>query len=743
MPQSTYKPASLSAGHQLSLLMGVIIPAGAITVEAITHICAKTFFDPIPSVWYLMLVVFVPVAQLHVWFTIRRGTTQDLVIAGWLNVLSFGISILYSFIYLPLLPLAALAIVFFAGLLPLAPYLSLVAAIVQRRHLKQIAARTPQKIFIMRKVGLLTGLIITAAFIGLLELPASITRYGLKLAASQSPETRAKGVQFLRDFGSREYLLRVCYGPRIRATDFLSYLFSVRDPVNSTEAQQIYYRVTGETFDTSPPPKRNGKGLLSQDESDFDPDQDGVKILQGLSLAKSKIYTKVDANGGVAYTEWTLTFLNESAPREARAEVQLPPGAVVSRLTRWVNGEEREAVFRVRGKVEAANQQRYDPVSVTTSGRDRVLIECFPVAGDDGEMKIRIGITIPLLLKDLNRAQLLLPHFIDRNFRISDEFTHYVGIESKTSISSSSDAFMTTEFTADSFAHRGRIPEREMSNPRMTILMARKNAPAWGKDLFQMGNFIIQQDFEARRPKHLYRMVLVVDTSATMQDGREELIAALESIPAGFDFKLVLADAGGVSHNFTASGVDEASAFLRNTTFGGGADNVPALLKAWDLATEKPGNNAIVWVHGPQLLQLHSAEDLRGRWERGPYGPSLYSLQITSGSDQILTRLDGIDKVKSVARTNDLYTDLRRLFQQLTGQMTTIEWIRTTKKIESLPDPNVAIQTSNQLARLWASDEVARILAAGDESLNQAATMLAARYRLVTPVTDAVVLLDP
>jgi len=44
--------------------------------------------------------------------------------------------------------------------------------------------------------------------------------------------------------------------------------------------------------------------------------------------------------------------------------------------------------------------------------------------------------------------------------------------------------------------------------------------------------------------------------------------------------------------------------------------------------------------------------------------------------------------------------------------------------------------------RQEANDEVARILAAGDESLNQAATMLAARYQLVTPVTDAVVVLE-
>jgi hypothetical protein len=354
-------------------------------------------------------------------------------------------------------------------------------------------------------------------------------------------------------------------------------------------------------------------------------------------------------------------------------------------------------------------------------------------------MKIRIGITIPLLLEDLNTARLLLPHFINRNFRIPDEVTHSVRIESRTSISSASSAFMTTEFTADMFAHHGRIPEREMSNPRTSILIVRHNVPIWSKDPFQSGNFMIQQNYEARRPKHLYRLVLVVDTSAATPELIDELIAALESIPAGLDFKLVVADAGGNSHDFIASGVKQASAFLSNATLGGGADNVPALLKACDLATEKPGNNAIIWVHGPQPVQLQTAKELRWRWITGGYGPLLYSLQTRSGSDQILKTLDGIDEVKSVARTDKFGVDFKRLLQRVTGQMTTIEWVRISKKVDSLPYAKEGIQTSDQLARLWANDEVTRILAAKDESLNDAATMLAARYQLVTPVTGAVV----
>lgn len=744
MQEAEYKRPS----QMFTMFGGVIMPAISITVEATSHICAETFFDPIPSTWHLLLVIFVPIAQLHVWFTIRRGTAQNLRRAGWLNALALGISIFYSFVYIPLLPLAALTLLFIIGFLPLAPLLSMVAAIVMRHQLKQVSVRVPQKNFIMRKAGLLTGVVIAVAFIGLLELPASVTRYGLKLAGSSSPETKARGIRFLHNFGSREYLLRACYGRSGWATDFVGYFFHVKDPVTPTEAQKIYYLVTGETFDTSQPPHRTGGRVMPQEEFDFDTDQGGEKVsgkLKGLSLTNSKIDAKADATGGVAYMQWTLMFLNESSQaREARAEVQLPPGAVVSRLTLWVNGEEREAAFAGRAKVrqayqQVAIQQRRDPVLVTTAGRDRILVQCFPVPAEGGEMKIRIGITIPLLLEDQNNVRLLFPHFLDRNFRIPDHVTHVTWIESKTPMSSANRAFMTSALTPHTFAMGGTILEREISKPQTSITFTRANVETWSHDPFENGKFIIKQTINARKPSFLKRIVFVVDTSAAMEEMGHEIIAALRSIPPDFDVQLLLTDTDGLN-SYTGSGVDAAKSVLAYAVFRGGADNVPALLKAWDLAAATPGNNAIVWIHGPQLLELHPVEELRQRWEPGPFGPTLYSVQVKSGADEVLKRLDGINHVKAVSRANNLDIDLKKLFQQLTGQAATLEFVRTSERAESLPGPYEAIQTSDHLARLWANEEVARILAVRDESLNEAATMLAVRYQLVTPVSGAVVL---
>ena len=105
-----------------------------------------------------------------------------------------------------------------------------------------------------------------------------------------------------------------------------------------------------------------------------------------------------------------------------------------------------------------------------------------------------------------------------------------------------------------------------------------------------------------------------------------------------------------------------------------------------------------------------------------------------------MKRLDGINEVKTVARMNHLEKDLKTLFAQLTSKTKTFEFVRKSKVVAEFPSANEAVQTSDHVARLWANDEVARILAARDSALNDAAIKLASKYQLVTPVTGAVVL---
>ena len=314
--------------------------------------------------------------------------------------------------------------------------------------------------------------------------------------------------------------------------------------------------MTGDTFDSFAPPRRVGGSLIA-DEADFDRNQGGEVVagkVKGLSLFSSKFDGSMDANGGVGYLQWTLIFQNESpVQREARAEVQLPPGAVVSRLTLWVNGEPREAAFAGKGKVRQAYQQvvqqQRDPVLVTTAGRDRILVQCFPVPANNGEMKIRLGITVPLILEDSYNARLLLPHFVDRNFNIPNELKHSTWIEAKAPMTADNTSLSTSWFE-DAYSVGGGIPDSELSQQQTSIKLTRANVSSWSKDPFETNNFIIQQSIVERVPAHLYRIVLVVDTSEGMEEAVRNLQVALRSIPSQFDVKLVLANADEMDERY-------------------------------------------------------------------------------------------------------------------------------------------------------------------------------------------------
>src|SRR5262245_18755943 len=113
-----------------------------------------------------------------------------------------------------------------------------------RHKLNQIAAISPPKTFAIRKGGLVVRLGVTFPLIGIIELPATLTRIGMQKAVSDSPQTSAEGIRFQRTFGSKDALLRSCYDRSGIATDIFGVPFLMGNPVLPGEAQKIYYRVT-------------------------------------------------------------------------------------------------------------------------------------------------------------------------------------------------------------------------------------------------------------------------------------------------------------------------------------------------------------------------------------------------------------------------------------------------------------------------------------------------------------------
>lgn len=742
----------LTSRHKLILFAGVILPAIAVTVEATTHACAQLFFDPIPTSWHMLLVLVGPLLQLQVWFAIRRNDPNSLRVAGFANAAAIVISLFYSFIFLPLIPIAALTLLTTVGFLPLSPFFALITALVMRRQLRRLAAAAPQKSFPLTTKGFLTSIAVGITVIGVAELPALLTRHGLHLAASVSPQTRSEGIRFLRQYGSRDYLLQRCYDYRGRSIYVFGEWFSSDSPIKADEARDIYYRVTGETYDSSPPPLRVNSSLIEQNDYEFEENPDGTTtggIAKGLSLSSSNMDGNVDADGGVANLNWTLNFDNASqSDKELRTEIQLPPGAVVSGVTHWSAGVESELEFTGRSDITPVGEfrERTQPrVSITTAGRDRVLVQAYPVRSHLW-MKIRLSITVPLVLQSKDQARLIFPHFDSRNFHIPGNVKHWILIDSNHPLNS--DYGLAVNSVArvhnNSYQLYGDFSDQEFMRPETALRLSRTDSDhgIWSYNPFEVDGSIVKQSLEERTPSHLRRIVLVVDTSASMAAWQSQIRAALNVLPSDMDVQLVLADADWLHESElepVMTGIDQVSMLLSGASFDGGADNAPALTKAWDQATETPGNNAIVWIHSPQRMTLGSLDPLLNRVKGRFYGPTIYSVQTSPGSDEILKKLDGVNEVKSAVRLGSLRTDLERLFQQLTGQVKSLEFVRTA--LGPQVDPQLqGIETSNHLARLWANDEVARILGARDESLREAATLLALRYKLVTPTSGAAIL---
>jgi len=426
------------------LAFGVAFPAAIIAVELAGHLCAQTFFDPLPTWWHALAATMVPAGNLWIWYHLQNGGFGPPKWLAFANGVAIAIAGFYAFLFLPLLPLAIVGIFVLIGLMPLAPLVSFVCALKLRalfsaRHANEAC-----------RGALIAGLATGLGLLVIIDIPSAATRLGIGWAGSSVPSERERGLAWLRRFGDEDLLLRLSYGSPVRPGGLLSalaawsdndWLVGRRRPFaqNTSEMREIYYRVYGVPFNAKPPPADKTQSSV-RSEFVFDDDHGGTQVggrLNGLNLISSKIDGSINGDDAVAYLEWTIEFRN-SAPldREVRLQLALPPGAVVSRATLWVNGEEREAAYGGRGEVRAAYarvavQQRRDPLLVTTKGAGRVLAQAFPVPRGGGTIKFKLGISAPLDIVDPARASLTLPALVDRNFSFAADASHHVWIESR------------------------------------------------------------------------------------------------------------------------------------------------------------------------------------------------------------------------------------------------------------------------------------------------------------------------
>ena len=731
---------------QWTLLIGVVYPLVVIAVELGTHMCAEAFFDPMPTYPHVLAVAFVPLCNLFLWRWMHTGDFRKLRWLAVANGMALAIAGFYALLFLPLLPAALLGIIFGIGLLPLAPLASFVCALRLRaalgaRHMHQSFTRP-------RLVGLAMGL--TVLFV--LDIPAAATRLGVQWAASAETTQRERGLSLLRTFGDDDLLLRLCYGTMARPSGPLHALVLLSgqnlwdnrqgSTISPDAAREVYYRAYGVPFTAVAAPFQEGKRSRLADFQ-FDADHGGTQVggrLKALNIVSSRIDGSISGDDAVAYLEWTVEIRNTGAiPRESRLQLALPPGGVVSRATLWINGEEREAAYGGRSEVRAAYQrvavqQRQDPLLVTTKGGDRILAQAFLVPANGGTIKFKLGITAPLDLTEPSNARLVLPAIVDRNFSFGADVRHDVWIESKQPVLASAPDLTASRTASGAYRVSGSIDDRALSWRRPTIRTSRDAAAVRRVARLDEGDAVMQEVTSGVAPSPAVLM-LVIDGSARVKSSIPDLIAALDAIPATAKVgAMVAADPIQQIQPGLWSDAQKQNVvgLLRTAQFVGGQDNAPALASTLRML-EAYSNARIVWVHGPQPINFRGSaallEQATSRLQRLP-DVTLYSVE--PGPNEVLPDAPWAWSARLLPRTAAPAADLSAFFAQ---QASTL----AVRREQTGADGGFA-KGSDHIARLWAKDRVLSLMRTDPAGNRAAAVLLATQYRLVTPVSGAVVL---
>ncbi len=722
-------------------LAGILLPLGTLMIEGLTGICAATLFDPIPSLGHGLLVALVPLFNAILWLALWRRSPRRRPLLGLLAGLAGGISLYYAVQFLPFTPLAILGIPVGIGLLPLSPLLAYLAYFTLRGKLRT-QARLAGPGVLRTWPGLLAAFVLLAA----LDLPKVATYVGLSMAGAESPVVADSGIRLLRRAGGRDQLLRLCYQRPGLFTDVVGMLYCAAGGAPTpAQTRQIFYRVFGTAFNALPAPSLRGARGGSRFE--WDPEVAGDAVggrLANLFLTHSRLDASVDADGGVSYSEWTFEFANDGGiQHEARMHLRLPPGGVVSRLTLWVDGEPREAAFASRAEVKTAYQnvvrRRQDPVLVTTSGPQQVLVQCFPVPPNGGTMKIRLGITAPVTPTADAAGRFHLPRLIERNFRTRPGFAHAVWLESPTPFAPPPAALHLENPAAGLHALRGQLDDASFAaTPPIAIARTPGLRRAWtSDDRGEPPGWIVQQVASTTAPTPA-GLVLVVDGGQAMKTPARRLAAELRGLALACPIWLVLAtDAPTLLVDGSSDGQQLAEAVAR-TTFVGGMDNLPALILARDLAT-RHGNLPVLWLHGPQPVEMASADTLVQHYERRAASTPILAAQLVPGRNVLANALHQAGALRAAPDDLEPPGGIAILLEQLAGVRPVLAWQR--QAVDSRPDHlDDTKQTSDHLARLQAHDTIHALLATGTPADRRRALELAARYQLVTPVSGAVVL---
>lgn len=720
------------------LTFGVLTPLLAVVVEYGWNTWEEVAFDPVPTPLHAAAIVLVALTVALLLNAKEAPEETPKWVRGWLWGAATGIAGWYAIVFLPWTPLALVGlIVMGAGLLPLSPLTALAALLLRRPG-----------------PGLwrpaLLAMAASLTVLSLVDLPKAVAHVMMTQVGSPSAETSDRAVARLRSLVP-DAVIRSAVERPVSMLSPVGAVARLGWPRATARFQVAAWRATGE-FVVPREPDRSW--LL--DGPRWDPNVlaelggTAVGTLdEELFLSSSEWHGESDPAGGVADLHWELRFRNDDErwgdQAEARALVRLPRDAVVSDAWLWVAGERRPAVFASREQARAAYEsvvrvERRDPLLVTAAGDDGVLVQCFPIAGAGGTIRIALRIAVPLEMAS-DGLELALPYVAERNFRL-DEGGQHVEV---------------LGLAGGDEPPTDTVPFGALDSPRSVNLGERTPAAAvaWAPHRFEDA-LRIERTYETVAASPPESVVLLMDASASTRSVQGVLASCLAALPDELPVCALLVGDEVVE---ATDGFEPLSPALRDRIAGhadelaweGGVDATPGLTAALEHARSRPGAR-LLWLHGAQALHASILDP--ETWvalgdptldpssepeETLPLVEDLaaVAVRIAPGSNQLVVGLRTEARLQEPALAGDtaeerVTTLLGEWFDGAPGHRAVFDL-----REGGAPAEGVGTRLPHALTALWAAS-VARD--ATTEEATTAARDLAVRHRVVTAHTGAVVL---
>jgi len=392
-----------------------------------------------------------------------------------------------------------------------------------------------------------------------------------------------------------------------------------------------------------------------------------------------------------------------------RFDLRLPPLAVASSLSSWIDGQERPAAFggssAVQKAYEAVVARQRDPALLQEQAPGALRLLLFPLARNLPPMRVRLGFTVPLRWQ-ADRAELWLPQLVTHTCLHARVASHELVVHDGANVA------------------RRQVDDEELGRP---LLLPRGALAAQTQDA---DGIVVQRLVPRKETPSSGPFVVVLEASTTVGEVLARPADVLAGFPPEAEVTLFVAHGAGWQKARGRAGSPELAQFVEGQSFAGGVDARPALQAACDEAAQG-GAKLVHWLHG-------AAAELQQRvWPEVRAGVQIAALPLHRGRNVVREGLRGDVAVVDSPRfgaADQWRASLQEALRYTDGLADFGDHARVfERRANVLPE---LATVGDQLARLWAS-RTARELS---RTTPDAAAKLAARYRVVTAGVGAVVL---